>query len=395
MGSIPITRSKIRTQTLLKQPNQAQLSGNVILSQTDCIIIGAGIAGLSTALRLREAGLSVTVIEREALGREASWAGGGILCPLYAWRYPEPVMRLAAAGMARYPAFIDELRGQQATDPEFFQSGMLVLDPIQTPTEATQITAWAEKHQYAHQWQAAETHFAHLPHQNALWLPQINTVRNPRLLQALIAAVRQAGVGLLEHQPVQQLLYENNRILGVQSAHSTHLAEHVIVTAGAWSGGLVPGLSPADVFPVRGQMIRFEPTPAPGMHTILMDQGVYLIPRRDGSVVVGSTVEHVGFDKHTTQEAMAHLHRTAVALWPNLARNAIAQQWSGLRPGTQDELPYLGAHPEIKGLWVATGFYRNGLAMAPAVAEIMRNLVTGEPSPMDLSDYRLDRPKHF
>jgi glycine oxidase len=365
------------------------------LSHTDCIIIGSGIAGLTTALRLRQAGFSVTLLEREQLGREASWAGGGILCPLYAWRYPEPVMRLAAAGMARYPAFIEELRSEQAIDPEFYQSGLLILDPIQTPDEAAQISAWAAHYPYSQQWQAAQTHFSHLPHQNALWLPDINTVRNPRLLHALIAAVRQAGVVLLERQPARELLVENNRIMGVRCANATYSAEQVIVTAGAWSGGLIPGLSPAHIFPVRGQMIRFEPTPAPGLHTILMDQGIYLIPRLDGSVVVGSTVEHVGFDKHTTEEAMAHLHRTALALWPNLARNAIAQQWSGLRPGSQDEIPYIGAHPEIEGLWVASGFYRNGLAMGPAVAEILTNLIEGRAAFMDLADYRLDRPALF
>ncbi len=365
------------------------------MSHTDCIIIGSGIAGLTTALRLREAGFSVTVLEREQLGREASWAGGGILCPLYAWRYPEPVMRLAAAGMARYPSLIEELRCKQTTDPEFYKSGLLIVDPIRTPHEAAQITAWATHYQYPHQWQAAEAHFSHLPHQKALWLPDINTVRNPRLLHALMAAVRQAGGRLLEHQPAQKLLIQNNRILGVQSDNATHSAERVIITAGAWSGGLVPGLSPAQIFPVRGQMIRFEPAPAPGLHTILMDQGIYLIPRQDGSVVVGSTVEHVGFDKRTTEEAIAHLHRKAVALWPNLARNAIAQQWSGLRPSTQDEIPYIGAHPEIEGLWVAAGFYRNGLAMGPAVAEILTNLITGRPTIMDLTDYRLDRPALF
>ncbi len=365
------------------------------MSHTDCIIIGSGIAGLTTALRLREAGFSVTILEREQLGREASWAGGGILCPLYAWRYPEPVMRLAAAGMARYPAFIEELRLKQTTNPEFYKSGLLILDPIQTPHEAAQITTWATHYQYPHQWQAAEAHFSHLPHQNALWLPDMNTVRNPRLLHALIAAVRQAGVILLEQQPARELLIQNNRITGVRCDNATHSAEQVIVTAGAWSGGLVPGLSPAQIFPVRGQMIRFEPTPAPGLRTILMDQGIYLIPRQDGSVVVGSTVEHVGFDKHTTADAIAHLHRKAVALWPNLARCAIAQQWSGLRPGTQDEIPYLGGHPEIEGLWVGAGFYRNGLAMGPAVAEILTNLIAGRPAIMDLADYRLDRPVLF
>ncbi|MHB8920531.1 MAG: glycine oxidase ThiO [Halothiobacillus sp.] len=365
------------------------------MPHTDCIIIGSGIAGLATALRLRQAGFSVTILERERIGREASWAGGGILCPLYAWRYPEPVMRLAAAGMARYPAFINELFDTQTTDPEFFTSGMLILDPVDNVHDANAISAWAEQYTYPHQWQAAEDHFPHLPHENSLWLPQINTVRNPRLLRALIEAVRQADVTILEYQPARELRVAQQRVTGVRCDSATHNAEHVIVTAGAWSGSLVPGLSPAHIFPIRGQMIRFDTAPSAGLKTILLDEGIYLIPRQDGSVVVGSTVEHVGFDKHNTDEAIHHLHRKAVELWPNLAHTPVAQQWSGLRPGTQDEIPYLAAHPDIAGLWVGTGFYRNGLAMAPAVAEIMVDLIQGRPTMMDLSDYRIDRPTPF
>jgi len=368
-----------------------------VLSQTDCIIVGSGVAGLSSALRLAKAGWRVTVLEREEIGREASWAGGGILCPLYGWRYPESVMRLAAAGMAQYRRFTDELKANGHTDPELFTSGMLILDPGSSPAEQSSVSNWATHYGIPHQWQDACQHFPHLPQERALWLPDIETVRNPRLMRALVESVREAGGDIRAHTPVHGLIQDANRVTGVRTEHGDLFAEHVLITAGAWSGQLVPdqlipGLSPVEIFPVRGQMIRFDASMHTGLPTILMDEGVYLIPRQDGSVVVGSTVEHVGFDKHTTDEAMTRLHRKAVELWPNLARAPIAQQWSGLRPGTRDEIPYIGAHPEIAGLFVSTGFYRNGLAMAPAVAEIITDVMLGRPAKIDLGEYRIDRP---
>jgi len=342
---------------------------------------------------------------------------------LYGWRYPEPVMRLAAAGMAQYRLFVDELKAHKATpdqttsartDPELFTSGMLILDASSSPgspsgslpdsfsTDQSAVADWATRYGIRHQWQDASQHFSHLPQQQALWLPDIETVRNPRLLQALTEAARQAGIDIRAHTPVHGLIVESNHVTGVRSDHGNLMADHVLITAGAWSGQLsairgeqsqlIPGLSPAEVFPVRGQMIRFDASTHTGLPTILMDEGVYLIPRLDGSVVVGSTVEHAGFDKHTTDEAMTRLHRKAIALWPNLARAPVAQQWSGLRPGTRDEMPYIGAHPEIAGLFVSTGFYRNGLAMAPAAAELITDVMLGLPTKIDLGDYRIDRP---
>lgn len=367
------------------------------MSQTDCIIVGSGVAGLSSALRLAEAGWRVTVLEREEIGREASWAGGGILCPLYGWHYPEPVMHLAAAGMAQYRGFTDELSANGHTDPELFTSGMLILDAGSTPAEQTHASNWATHYGIAHQWQDASQHFPHLPQKRALWLPDIETVRNPRLMRALAESVREAGVDIRAHTPVHGLILDGAQVIGVRIEQGDLFAEHVLITAGAWSGQratdpLIPGLSPADIFPVRGQMLRFDASMHTGLPTILMDEGVYLIPRKDGSVVVGSTVEHVGFDKHITDEAMTRLHRKAVELWPNLAHAPVGQQWSGLRPGTRDEIPYIGAHPEIAGLFVSTGFYRNGLAMAPAAAELITDVMLDRPTKIDLSDYRIDRP---
>lgn len=365
------------------------------MSQADCIIVGSGIAGLATALRLRQSGLDVLLVERGAVGKEASWAGGGIVCPLYGWRYPEPVMRLAARGMQTYPSFIESLSELSDIDPEFHPSGMLILDPFEQGEQPAELLDWAKRQNLTAEISSAAEHFPHLDDRKALWLPDVHNTRNPRLLQALNQAAIRMGVRIAEQTTVQQILTEHERVVGIETTSGTMRAPRVLVAAGAWSGSLAPGLSPASVFPVRGQMLRFDHSPANGLPTILMEDGVYLIPRRDGSVVVGSTVEHAGFDKHTTEEAIRHLHAKAIALWPNLAHAPISHQWSGLRPGTTDELPYLGAHPEISGLFVSTGFYRNGLAMGPAVAEIMADLILSRPIDLDLTDYRLNRPTTY
>ncbi len=382
----------IHPQQVTAHPAPRRISYNAGMNQNDCLVIGGGAIGLATAWHLAQAGLSVSLLDRQHTGREASWAGGGILCPLYGWRYPPSVMALAAAGMARYPRWIDHLRGAARTDPEFGERGLLILDPLSHGESRATVDAWLAQHHPNGQWQTAAAHFAHLPPQEALWLPEIHTLRNPRLMHALREAAESAGVRLLESQAAQRLLIENQRVIGVETADGTVCADRVLVAAGAWAGALVPGLSPSQVFPVRGQMLRFEANPGIGLPTVIMDQGIYLIPRADGSVVVGSTVEHAGFDKHPTAEAQTQLHRKAVALWPNLAHASVAQQWAGLRPGTMDEIPLMGAHPSVAGLFVATGFYRNGLAMAPAAAEAMSALIQEKKPEVDLTPFRLDRP---
>ncbi|WP_407275174.1 glycine oxidase ThiO [Halothiobacillus sp. DCM-1] len=362
------------------------------MNQRDCLIIGGGVIGLATAWHLANAGARVTLLDRQSTGREASWAGGGILCPLYGWRYPASVMALAAAGMRRYPEWIARIKAQASTDPEFSQPGLLILDPLADGAHRTSVDQWVNEYRLRAEWSAADTHFSHLSTDSALWLPEIHALRNPRLLRALREVALSAGVNLIEHEAVHSLWVEGRRVRGANTPEGSLPADCVLVAAGAWTGHLVPGLTPAQVFPVRGQMLRFEAHPGIGLPTVIMDQGIYLIPRADGSVVVGSTVEHAGFDKHPTAEAQAHLHRAAIALWPNLAHAQVAQRWAGLRPGTTDERPFLGEHPTLDGLFVATGFYRNGLAMAPAAAEAMSALIQQKTPELDLSPFRLDRP---
>ena len=348
----------------------------------DIIVIGAGITGLTSALALQESGASVAILDRNQPGTEASWAGGGILCPLYAWRYPAPVLTMAAEGMRRYPALIDALDSR--IDPERVVSGMRILDPLGGGETADEITATLGQAGIRHTWQSDGE-------QPALWLPDVANVRNPRLLDALVDTVRARDIQLFPQQAVQDVLIRDGKVAGVRTATGELRADRVVVAAGAWSEALIPGMRENSLFPVRGQMLRLEPRAENGLDHILMSEGVYLIPRADGSVVIGSTVEHAGFDKTVDDTAQARLHATACRLWPSLAGARVTHRWAGLRPGSSDELPVLGEHPGIPGLWVNTGGFRNGLAMAPATADLLAGMMTAQPTALDPTPYRVER----
>ncbi|HZJ81831.1 MAG TPA: FAD-dependent oxidoreductase [Guyparkeria sp.] len=348
----------------------------------DIIIIGAGIAGLTSALALQESGASVAVLDRGRPGGEASWAGGGILCPLYAWRYPDPVLTIAAEGMRRYPDLITAL--DSPTDPQRQVTGMRILDPIAANETAESITATLSSVGIRHHWESRGD-------KSTLWLPEVANVRNPYLLDALIDTVLARGIRLLDRQAGESLLLRDDRVAGVRTSAGELAAEHVVITAGAWSESLIPGLCTGSLFPVRGQMLRLAPRTANGLDHILMEGGVYLIPRRDNSVVIGSTMEHAGFDKTVDAAAQAKLHATACRLWPALAGARVTHRWAGLRPASVDELPVLGEHPDINGLWINTAGFRNGLVMAPATARLLADLMAGRPTSLDPAPYRVKR----
>jgi len=354
----------------------------VTSTRFDIIVIGAGIAGLTSALALRETGCSVAVLDRGEPGAEASWAGGGILCPLYAWRYPPAVLAVAVAGMRRYPALLASL--DSGIDPERMVTGMRILDPIGADETRDSITATLSGVGIRHEWQPGTAG-------ESLWLPEVANVRNPRLLDALLETARAQGVALFPQRAAQGVEIHSGRVDAVRTATGTLRAERVVVAAGAWSEAFIPGLRAGSLFPVRGQMLRVEPRAANGLDHIRMKDNVYLIPRVDGSVVVGSTVEHAGFDKTVDDDAQVGLHDAACRLWPALAEAAVTHRWAGLRPGSVDEHPVLGEHPEIDGLWVNTGGFRNGLAMAPATADLLAALMTGQPTALDPAPYRVER----
>jgi glycine oxidase len=329
---------------------------------SDIIIIGAGAVGCLTALELRRRGATVTLLERGTLGAESSWAGGGILFPLLPWRYREEVSQLAMDGAARYAALTASLHQATGIDPEYCVSGMRVLPDFGG--------------ELALEWCAAHGVKAE-PSQNALWLPQVAQVRNPRLLQALRRQLEIEGIALREQVEISGFTTVDGRVTSLQTAQgeSRH-ADSYIITAGAWSQTML-GVHAANlrVSPMRGQMLLYQLAPGT-LEQIVYREDFYLIPRRDGHILAGSTVEDVGFDKTTTRQAALDLHQKAVALLPALHGQTAIRHWAGLRPGSSDNIPTIGRHSELENLWLNTGHFRYGVTMAPASAEKLADLMS-------------------
>lgn len=353
----------------------------------DVVVAGAGVSGLTTALTLAEAGLRVTLLDRGPVARESTWAGAGILELLLPWHYPEPVGALARRGQALWPTWIERLQALTGLDAEYCVSGMLVADAGESP----QARAWGE----------AQGRRVELPPDevvqraprpvDGIWLPEVAQVRNPRLARLLESAVRALGVQVLTHTALTGLDRVNSRLLGVQTMAGRIACGQMVICAGAWSqhllGPLALGL---DIRPVRGQILLLSGPPGL-LPCIVYRGGRYLVPRSDGRVLVGSTLEDVGYDKSTTAEAGEFLHAFALETWPALRSAAVERQWAGLRPGSPGNLPVIAQHPEVENLFVNAGHFRYGLTMAPAAAELITALVLGKPPALDSSPYAWPR----
>ncbi|RFC37248.1 MAG: glycine oxidase [Candidatus Nitrotoga sp. SPKER] len=353
------------------------------LLNSDFLIIGGGIAGLSTAQRLLQQGALVTVLERGEVGQEASWAGGGILSPLCPWNYPDEVTHLTTHGAELFPAWAQELRTATGIDPEYEKSGMLVLPSF----DAQAAEQWCAKHSAYPIHQVCAKHY-NLLQGDALYLPEVAQVRNPRLLRALRQHVESLGGRIIEKCAVSDIVVKNGRVKTLSTPSGKFNARGYIVTAGAWSKEILGQHAlRLDIKPMRGQMLLFKFDVSPLRHIVLQDN-LYLIPRRDGHLLIGSTLEDVGFDQHTTREARDMLWQRAQKLLPSLRDMSLMQHWAGLRPASPHNIPTIGRHPQLDNLYLNSGHFRYGVTMAPASAEILLNEITGAKQPFDVTPYQ-------
>lgn len=344
--------------------------------------------GLTTAQALLREGYRVTLVERGVPGEEASWAGGGILSPLCPWDYHEAVTRLALASMNIFGESAAALHSATGIDPEYEPCGMLVLPPF----AQVQAEQWCRQHQFP--LKSASLAERLLPadlnqalHGNALYLPTVAQVRNPRLIQALRAHVAALGCEILAHREVTGFATSGDRITGVESVQGRLKANAYIVAAGAWSSILLGELAGAiEVRPIRGQMLLYKFGVAPISHIVLRES-LYVIPRLDGHVLVGSTLEDVGFDKSTTTEAKESILRQLWEIFPAWRKHDPVRHWSGFRPGSPDNIPTIGCHPHLTNLFVNSGHFRYGVTMSFASAEILLNEILGRPQQIPVGPY--------
>ncbi|MEM6328674.1 MAG: glycine oxidase ThiO [Planctomycetota bacterium] len=361
---------------------------------TDVIVVGGGVVGLSVAYELARTGRSVRLLERTATGREASWAGAGILPP-GSWFSDHPAVEaLAAASRPLHRLWSHRLREQTGIDDELLESGALyAITPDNAATLDAKFQRWATLGLESRRIGAAAA--AELAPQlrcgEAYFVPEESHVRNPRRLAALAAACRAAGVALEQDCPATEFDRSGGRVTSVLCGGGAFTADAICIAAGAWAGGLLSAVGlDAPTKPIRGQMLLLRQR-GPTLRRVYHEGGHYLTPRRDGRVLVGSTVEDAGFDKSTRLEDLDALLHFAHRVAPSLREASIETSWAGLRPASPDGLPMIGRVPGLENAWVAAGHFRSGLQFAPATAVLLRQLMGGEPSDIDTTPFSPER----
>lgn len=360
----------------------------------DVAVVGGGVAGAACALRLSQAGLSVAVVERGEPGGESSWAAAGILGAQMESLGPGPLLELCLASRALYGALADELQAACGIDVGYRKSGVLEL-AFSAHEEEEQAARFAWQTAAGLRVQRADTRRCAekggSPRARAgLFFPDDGRVDNRMLSQALRRAAEGAGARFVRAE-ARAVLVRGDEVAGVELTDGRIDAPRAVVAAGAWSA-LLPGARIAEgaVRPVRGQMIALGI--APPFEAVVRGTSGYAVPRGKDRVIVGATVEEAGFDKSLTPEGMDRMRALADLLSPALASAPIVERWAGLRPGSADGLPLLGAPAAgPRGLVVATGQYRNGILLAPITGEVVRDLVLGRTPSAALAPFRPDR----
>lgn len=358
------------------------------MAAPDVVVVGGGVVGCAVAWFLAREGLDVTLVERQDVASEASGAAAGMLAPIVEAHEEGPFLEFGLRSLATFPALVDELRERTGIDAEYEPSGLLRIACDDTDAARLRVRAargaalglaWLE----ADELRDLEPGLAGTP-PGAVWSPREGHLRSAPLTRAFARAAALCGTSVRTRRAVVKLERTGSRVTGVRTADERIPAAVVVVCAGASTPECLAGVGAAalaPVEPVRGQLLTLV-SPRPGPRSIVWRGSIYLVPKRDGSVVVGATEERVGFERRVTAGGVRQLLDGALALWPALADFELAGSFAGLRPGTPDRLPLIGPVPGIDGLLLATGHFRNGVLLAPATAALVTDRVLGkEPWP--------------
>jgi glycine oxidase len=362
----------------------------------DVAIIGGGIIGASIAFELAPKKVRVIVLDRREPGQEASWAAAGMLSPAPHSPRDLPLVSFARESLRLYPQFVTAIEEASGKPAAHAREGALeIFMSADAEGESENRARGLRRLGFS-----AESISADAVRQmdpaispsacSAVRLPEEETVEPRALMDALLTSLHNCGVEVRASCEASGLLIERDRCTGVIAGGEKILAEHVVVAAGCFSAEVADQASLshlAPTRPVRGQMLALRPkNSAPQLRHVVRSEQGYLVPRKDGTIVVGSTLEEAGFEKQVTAAGLHKMLNGAIEMCPALGAADVIETWAGLRPGSPDDLPILGP-VDIAGLWMATGHYRNGILLAPATANLMRDWILGVKPALNASGF--------
>ncbi|HXN51177.1 MAG TPA: glycine oxidase ThiO [Candidatus Acidoferrum sp.] len=353
----------------------------------EAVIAGGGLIGGAIALELALAGARVAVFDQGEPGREASWAGAGILSPAPENLATIPLVPLGKASMALYPEFVARVEEISGKDVGFRAKG--TLEALFSRDAARELSTHVALH---HGWglraeaisaeDARELEAGLSPELEAAVLrPDEASVDNRALTQAVLEAARKSGAEIFAHSEVQGVWREKQRCIGLLFENEKLSAKWTIIAAGAFSASIAGVDTYAPVRPAKGQMVSLRAERLK-IERVLWSNKIYLVPRNDGRILAGATVEYVGFDRKVTAGALEKLLSGAIELAPDLAHARVEETWAGFRPDSPDHLPILGP-ADIDGLLIATGHFRSGILLTPITARLIREWITEQSVSVD------------
>ena len=343
----------------------------------DVIIVGGGIIGLSLSIALRKRGAQVLVVERGEPGHEASHAAAGMLVECSA-ETPAALQPFAIASARMYLEFAHELQDESGIDVDLREQGTLLFPPPEHVHDRPGFTTESLLPAALAQLEPALAGMK----RPVIFLKERSV--DPRaLVLAALKAAKHRDADISSGTTVTELLLSDGRVAGIRTDKTTYAAPVVVNCAGAWAGDFPPHRFPTR--PVKGQMLAVVGA-KPGLQHVIRAPEVYVVPRSDGRILIGATVEEAGYDKRTDPDTIRRLHQAAIDLVPALKAARVLEAWAGLRPGTPDDLPILGA-TATPGYFVASGHFRNGILLAPVTAHVMAQVVTGVKSEYDISAF--------
>ncbi|AJD47075.1 FAD-binding oxidoreductase [Isoalcanivorax pacificus W11-5] len=332
-------------------------------------------------MRLSEQGCKPLILDAPVSAPPASWAGGGILSALFPWRYSDALTALTREARHAYERLSAQVIDAGGADLQVEPCGMLV---ISVP-DAAAARAWGERHRIFLGEVAGDSIVPDLSGETAVWMPQVANVRNPLILTGVRYLL--AARGIVPQAAAVEHMRRISQGWQIQAGGTVLQARQVLIAAGSWSARILSLLGvEVPVLPVKGEMLLY-PATVPAPPCIILSSKGYVIPRRDGQMLVGSTLSEGEWDQRPSEAAYTTLREAAPNIWPALAEVVPVAHWAGLRPGSPRDIPWIGEVPAQQGLFLATGHYRNGLVSAPATADLVVALMRGEQPQIDPAPY--------